>query len=116
MNNPMGLCQFYWTSPKNSNVLIGPKSADCACKSQGMVEVAKRVRRMLTVIVFEGESVTPMCLLQELHSCLTLSRIMIHTPEEVKVGVKNHMYCCPICTYVVKSDLVFLNHIIVGHY
>ena len=116
INNPMGLCQFYRMSPKKSNVLTGPKSADCAHKIQGMVEIAKRVGRLLTVIVFEGESVTPMCLLQELHSCLTLSRITIHTPEEAKVGVKNHMYCCPICTYMVKNDLVFLNHIIVGHY
>ena len=116
INNPMGLCQFYWTSPKKSNVLTGPKSANCAHKIQGMVEVAKRVGQLLTVIVFEGEMVTPACMLQELHSCLTLSCSAIHTPEEAKVGVKNRMYCCPICTYMVKNNLVFLNHIIVGHY
>ena len=116
INNPMGLCQFYRTSPKKSNVLTGPKSANCAHKIQGMVEIAKRVGWLLTVIVFEGESVTPMCLLQELHSRLTLSRIAIHTPEEAKVGVKNRMYCCPICTYMVKNGLTFLNHLIVGHY
>ena len=85
----MGLCQFYRTSPKKSNVLTRPKSADCACKIQGMVEIGKRVRRLLTVIVFEGELVSPVCLLQELHSRLTLSRIVIHTPAEVKVRVKN---------------------------
>ena len=112
----MGLCQFYRTSPKKSNVLTGLKSADCACKIQGMVEIAKRVGQLLTVVVFKGESVISMCLLQELLSCLTLSHIVIHTPEEAKVGVKNHVYCCPICAYVVKNDLVFLNHIIVGHY
>ena len=58
-----------------------------------------------------------MCLLQELHLCLTLSHIAwsIHLTEE-KVGVKNRVYCCPICAYVVKNDLIFLNHIIVGHY
>ena len=116
INNPMGLCWFYQTSPKKSNVLTGPKLANCACKIQGMVEIAKRVGRLLTVIVFKGELVTPMCLLQELHLRLTLSRIAIHTPEEAKVGVKNRMYCCPICVYMVKNDLVFLNHIIVGHY
>ena len=116
INNPMGLCRFYRMNPKKSNVLTGPKLADCAHKIQGMVEMAKRVRWLLTVIVFEGESVTPMCQLQELHSCLTLSHIAIHTPEEAKVGVKNCMYCLPICAYVVKNDLVFLNHIIVGHY
>ena len=116
INNPMGLCRFYQMSTKKSNVLTGPKSTDCAHKIQGMVELAKGVGRPLTVVVFEGESVTPMCLLQELRSCLTLSHIAIHTLEEVKVGPMNHMSCCPICAYVVKNDHLFLNHIIIGHY
>ena len=116
ISNPMGLCWFYRTSPRKSNVLTGLKLANYARKIQGMLETAKRVRQLLTVIVFEGESVSPMCLLQELHSHLTLLHIMIHTPEEAKVGVKNHIYCCPICMHMVKSDLIFLNHIIVGHY
>ena len=46
----------------------------------------------------------------------SLLQIAIHTPEEAKVGVKNHVYCCPICVYVVQNDLIFLTHIIVGHY
>ena len=33
---------------------------------------------------------------------LTLSHIAIHMPEEVKVGPKNCMSCCPICAYMVK--------------
>ena len=81
-----------------------------------MVEIAKRVGQQLTVIVFKGGLVSPVCLLKELHSCLTLSWIMIHTPEEAKVGVRNHVYCCPICTHVAMNDIVFLNHFIVGHY
>ena len=113
ISNPKGLCQFYQMNLKKSNVLTGLK---CACKIQGMVEMAKRVGWLLTVIVFEGESVSPECLLQELHSCLTLCHIAIHTPDEAKVGVKNCMYCCHICVYIVKNHLVFLNHIIVGHY
>ena len=85
----MGLCRFYQTSPKN--VLTGPKSADCTCTIQGIVELAKGVGQLLTVMVFEGESVTPMCLLQDLHLCLTLSHIAIHTPTEVKAGLMNHV-------------------------
>ena len=81
-----------------------------------MVDVAKRVRQLLTIIIFKGELVTPVCLLQELHSHLTLSCIAIHMPEEAKVGITNHVYCCPICTYVAKSESIFLDHIIVGHY
>ena len=112
----MGLCRFYHTGAKKSNVLTGPKSADCACKIQGLVEMAKGVRWVLTIVAFEGELFSPVCLLQELHSHLTLSHIAIHTPDEAKVGVRNRMYCCPICTYVAKSNIVFLNHVIVGHY
>ena len=73
---------------------------NCARNIQGMVELAKGVRRPLTIIVFEGESVTPLCLLQELHSRLTLSCIMISTPEEAKVGPKNCVSCCPIYVHV----------------
>ena len=35
---------------------------------------------------------------------------------EVKLGLKNHMSCCPICTYIVKNDYSFLNHIVIRHY
>ena len=97
INNPMGLCRFYQTSPEKSNVLTGPKSAECARRIYSLVEIAKRVGWQLTVIVFDGESVSPMCLLRELHSHLALSQIMIHTPGEADVGVRNHVYCCPIC-------------------
>ena len=116
IDNAMGLCRFYRTSSKKSNVLTGLKSADCARKIHDMVKLAKGVRWQLTVVVFEGEMVTPLGLLQELHSRLTLSCITIHTLKEVKVGPKNHMSCCLICTYVVKNDYLFLIHIIVGHY
>ena len=68
------------------------------------------------MVVFEGGTVTLLGLLQELHSRLTLSHIAISTPEEVKVGPKNHVSCCPICAYVVKNDYSFLNHIVIGHY
>ena len=116
IDNPIGLCRFYRMSSKKSNVLTGPKSADCTHKIHDMIKLAKGVRQPLTVIVFKGEMVTPLGLLQELHLRLTLSHIAIHTLEEVKVGPKNHMSCCPICTYVVKNDYSFLNHIIIGHY
>ena len=112
----MGLCRFYQMSSKKFNVLTGPKSADCTHKIHDMIKLAKGVGRPLTVVVFEGETVTPLGLLQELHSCLTLSHITIHTLEEVKVGPKNHVSCCPICAYVVKNDYSFLNHTIIGHY
>ena len=116
ISNPMGLCQFYQMSPEKSNVLTGPKSAECARRIYGLVEVAKRVGWQLMVAVFNGESVSAICLLGELHSRLALLQIAIHMPGEADVGVLNCVYCCPICAYVVKNNTALLDHIIVGHY
>ena len=115
-NNPMGLCPFYCTSPEKANVLVGPKSAESAHRIHRLIEIAKRIGWQLTVVVFEGKSISPWCLLSELHLHLALSRFTIHTPEEAKIGISIRMYCCPICAYVVKNNTAFLNHIIVGHY
>ena len=38
-NNPMGLCRFYRMSPKKANVLVGPKSAECARRIRHLIEV-----------------------------------------------------------------------------
>ena len=115
-NNPMGLCWFYHMSPKKANVLVGPKSAKCARRIRRLIEIAKRIGRQLTVVVLEGESVSPQCLLGELHSQLALSQFEINTPEEAKVGIHIRMYCCPICAYVVKNNVALLDHIVIGHY
>ena len=115
-NNLMGLCQFYRMSPKKANVLVGPKSAECAHGIRCLIEIAKRSGWQLTVVVFKGESVSPWCLLGDLHSWLALSRFTIHTPEEAKIGIHICMYCCPICAYVIKNNATFLEDIIVGHY
>ena len=116
INNPMGLCQFYWTSPEKSDVLTGPKSAKCAHRIYGIVEIAKRIGWQLMVIIFDGKSVSPVCLLRELHSHMALLWIAIHTPQEADVGVWNRVYCSPICTYIIKNNIALLDHIIVGHY
>ena len=63
-----------------------------------------------STMVFEGGMVAPLGLLQELHSHLTLSHILIHTPEEVKMGQKNRVSCCPICMYVIKKRLHVPHH------
>ena len=72
-NNPRGVCRFYHTSSGKANVLVGPKSAESARWIHRLVEIAKGLGRQLTVVVFEGESVSPSCLLSELHSCMALS-------------------------------------------
>ena len=79
INNPMGLCRFYRMSPEKSNVLTGPKSADCIRKIYRMVEIARGMGRQLTIVVFDGESVSPTCLLGQLHSRASLLQMAIHT-------------------------------------
>ena len=116
MNNPMGLCQFYLTSPEKANVLVGLKSAKCACRICGLIQIAKTMGQQLMVVVLKGESISPWCLLGKLHSQLALSQFNIHTPEEAKMGIHICVYCCPICAYVIKNYTALLDHIIIGHY
>ena len=104
-----------WRSTK-SNVFTGPKLTESTRRIYRMVEIAQGVGRQLTVIIFDGESFSPVCLLEALHSRVAVSWITIHTPEEAERGVQNRVYCCSICAYVGKSNYAFLNHIIVGHY
>ena len=87
VNNPKGLCRFYHTSPGKSNVLVGPKSAESARRLHRLIQIAKGLGRQLTVVVFEGESVTPKCLLSKLHSRMALSRYALHTSGEAKMGI-----------------------------
>ena len=57
-------------SSKKSDVLTGLKSAESTHKIKDMIKLAKEVGQPLTLVVFEGEMVTLLGLLQELHSCL----------------------------------------------
>ena len=70
--NPKGLCRFYHTSPGKSNVLVGPRSAASAHRLHRLLQIAQGLGRQLTVVVLDGESVTPWCLLGKLHSCMAL--------------------------------------------
>ena len=88
INNPRGLCHFYHTSPGKANVLVGPKSAASAHRIHLLIEIVKGLGQQLMIVVFEGESVTPKCLLGELHSCMALSWYVLHTSDEAKMGSK----------------------------
>ena len=115
-HNPKGLCQFYYTSPGKSNVLVGPRSAASACRLQCLLQKAQGLGRQLTVVVLEGESITPWCLLGELHSCMAPARFALHTPGEAKMGIRHRAFLCPTCAYVANYPTAFLDHIVVGHH
>ena len=88
-HNPKGLCRFYHTSPGKSNVLVGPMSAVSARRLHRLLQKAQGLGRQLTVVVLEGESITPWCLLGELHSCMALARFALHTSGEAKMGIRH---------------------------
>ena len=95
----MGLCRFYRTSPKKSNVLTGPKSTECAHRIYGTIEIAKRIGRQLTVVVFNGESVSPVCLLQELHSHVALMDHDPYTSRGRCGGMEPHILLPHLCVH-----------------
>ena len=115
-HNPKGLCRFYHTSPGKSNVLVGPRSATSARRLHCLLQKAQGLGRQLTVVVLEGESITPWCLLGKLHSHMALARFALHTPGEAKMGIRHRVFFCPICAYVANNPNTFLDHIVVGHY
>ena len=67
--NPLGLCQFYHTDPVHSNIITSPKSAASTCKIKHLLEKVRDIGQPFTIIIFEGSNITPLGLLQELHSC-----------------------------------------------
>ena len=116
IHNPKGLCRFYHMSPGKSNVLVGPRSAAFARRLHRLLQIAQGLGRQLTVVVLEGESVTPKCLLGKLHSRMALARYALHTSGEAIMGIRHRVFFCPICTYVANNPTTFLDHIVVGHY
>ena len=109
--NPLGLCQFYCTNPETLKSISTPKSPASVCRVKRLLEKARGHGQPYITVVFERGNVTLLGLLQELHSC-----IPIFTSDEAKQGQKMHVSCCPICTYIIKNDSMFLNHIVISHY
>ena len=66
--NPLSLCQFYQIDTQKSNIVMGPKSAAGTHRIKHLLELAKELGWPLTIVVFKGGTVTPLGLLQELHS------------------------------------------------
>ena len=63
-----------------------------------------------------GGAITPLGLLQELHTRSALARIPIYRPDETKDGHRPRVSCCPFCAYTVQNDPAYLNHIVGAHY
>ena len=72
--------------------------------------------RPYIIMVFQGGTVTPLGLLQELHMQSAFACIPIYRSEETKDGHRPCVSCCPFCTYTIQNDPAYLNHIFCMHY
>ena len=82
--NPLGLCHFYPTDPTSLSTLTPPKAPATVDHLNNLLVFVKSWRWPYIIVVFEGSPVTPLVLLQELHSCHTLACIPIFLPKERK--------------------------------
>ena len=114
--NPLGLCHFYPGDPMNMSPLMPPKPPAPVDHLNNLLVLVKSQHQLYIIVLFEGGPITPLGLLQELHSCLVLVHIPIFLPKEMKDRHKPQILCCPFCTYTIQNDPVFLNHVINAHY
>ena len=114
--NPLGLCRFYPADPMIVSTLTPPKLPAKADHIKSLLILAKTQPRPYIIVVFKGGAITPLGLLQELHTRSALARIPIYRPDETKDGHKPRISCCPFCAYTVQNDPAYLNHIVGMHY
>ena len=113
--NTFGLCRFYHADP-NTPMPTGPESPATAEHVKRLLLLASTKPQRFVIMVFRGGTVTPLGLLQELHTRSALVHIPIYLTGEAKDGHGACVSCCPFCAYNVQNDPAYLNHIICTHY
>ena len=116
MTNPLGLCHFYPMDPTIISMLTPLKLPAKADHVKGLLLLAKTQPRPFIIIVFQGGTITPLGLLQELHTWSAPAHIPIFQPDETKDGKKPCISCCLFCAYTVQNDPAYLNHIVGVYY
>ena len=113
--NPLGLCRIYRVD-SNVSAPKTPKPPATVEHVKKLLLLASTQWQSYVIVVFQGGTVTPLGLLQELHTQSTLVCIPICLPGETKDGHRPHVSCCPFCAYTIQNNLAYLNHIICAHY
>ena len=116
MMNPLGLCLFYPADPVSMSMLARLKSSAMAKHLKGLLLLAKMQHWPYIIVVFQGGPITPLGLLQELHTWNTLAHIPIFWSDKTKDGHRPRVSCCPFCAYTIQNDPAYLNHIVSMHY
>ena len=116
MTNPLGLCRFYCVDSVNMSMFAPLKQLATTEHVKSLLLLAEMQWRPYIIVVFQGGTVTPLGLLQELHMQSALAHIPIYRSDETKDGHKPHVSCCPFCAYTIQNDLAYLNYIVGTHY
>ena len=82
-------------------MLTPPKPPAKVDHVKGLLLLAKTQPRPFIIVVFQGGAITPLGLLQELHTWSALAHIPIFRPDETKEGHKPCVSCSPFCAYTV---------------
>ena len=114
--NPLGLCHFYCADSVNMSTLAPTKPLATTEHVKSLLLLAKMQQQPYIIVVFQGGTVTPLGLLQELYTRSTLACIHIYWSDETKDGHKPCVSCCPFCMYTIQNDPAYLNHIVGAHY
>ena len=94
--NPLGLYHFY-LADSNTSAPKTPKPPATVEHVKKLLLLASTQRQSYVIVVFQGGTVTPLGLLQELHMRSALVRIPICLPGETKDGHRPCVSCCPFC-------------------
>ena len=114
--NPLELCHFYHADPADMSAIAPPKPPATAEHVKSLLILTKMQQQPYIIIVFQGGTVTPLGLLQDLHTWSALAQIPIYRPDETKDRPMPCVLCCPFCAYSVQNDPAYLNHIVGTHY
>ena len=68
------------------------------------------------VVAFAQDSTTAVCLLQELHSKDSLRCLPMELKPDAGGKAIKKLSFCPLCLYNGSNDLLYMNHIVYGHY
>ena len=113
--NTFGLCHFYHADP-NVPMPSGPESPAMAEHVKRLLLLASTKPQWYVLMVFQGGTVTPLGLLQELlqelHTQSALVQIPIYLTGKAKDGHGACVLCCPFCMYTIQNNPAYLNHIV----
>ena len=111
--NEYDLCRFYCVD-------LPPFPSQCELATHVMLEELLRAGQALgcpnLLMAFAMVSATVVCLLQELHNKGSLKYLPLEPKSDADGKMVKKLSLCLFCLYNDSNDILYMNHIIGGHY